>query len=149
MARHLANMTEQAARRHTAESGECMDADMDFDVVLWQIPRTHIRRPDVTVFRSVSEDEKPLPSHFALLVVEVVTSSIRVDTVDKRAEYATAGIPWYWIVHLDDVGVSRIDVLALDHGISGYRQVTALEPGDLGDVIGPIRIALDWSRLRA
>ncbi|MEO5875809.1 MAG: Uma2 family endonuclease [Streptosporangiaceae bacterium] len=149
MARHLANMAEQAARLHASESGECMDADMDFDVVLWQLPRTHIRRPDVTVFRCVPEDEKPLPSHYALLVIEVVSTSARVDTVDKRAEYATAGIPWYWIVRLDDSGVSRIEVLALDHGISGYRQVTVLEPGDLGEVIGPIRISLDWPRLRA
>jgi Uma2 family endonuclease len=149
MARHLAKMAERAARLHTSESEERMNAAMNIDVVLWQLSRPYIRRPDVTLFRCVPEDEKPLPSHLALLVVEVVSASARVDTVDKRAEYATSGIPWYWIVRLDDGGVSRIEVLALDHGISGYRQVTVLEPGDLGEVIGPIRISLDWSQLRA
>jgi hypothetical protein len=83
-----------------------------------------------------------------LIAVEVVAGSGRVDTVDKRAEYAAGGIPWYWIVRLRDGGVSGIEILALDYAIGGYRIVTVLESGSDGHPEGPIRINLDWSQLR-
>jgi Uma2 family endonuclease len=146
--RHLANMFERAAARHTAETEECLDADLDFDVVLWELPRAHIRRPDVALYRCAPDDEKPLPAHMVLIAVEVVSGSGRVETVDKRAEYAAAGIPWYWIVRLHDGGVSQIEVLALDHAISAYRLVTVLESGGERHADGPVRIGLDWSLLR-
>ena len=146
--RRLANMFEQAAIRHGAANEECLDADLDFDVVLWELPRAHIRRPDVALYRCAPDDEKPLPAHMMLIAVEVVSGSGRIDTVDKRAEYAAAGIPWYWIVRLHDGGISGIDILALDHAIGGYRMATVLEPGSDGHPEGPIRINLDWSQLR-
>jgi Uma2 family endonuclease len=148
MTRRLANMFEQAAQRHTAQAQECLDADLDFDVVLWELPRAQIRRPDVALYRCAPEDEKPLPAHMVLIVVEVLSGAGRVDTVDKRAEYAAAGIPWYWIVRLHDGGVSSIEILALDHGISGYRVVSVLEHGDKSHVDGPILMNLDWAQLR-
>jgi Uma2 family endonuclease len=140
-------MFEQAAVRHTAEAEERLDADLGFDVVLWELPRAHIRRPDVALYRCAPDDEKPLPASMVLIAVEVVSGSGRIDTVDKRAEYAAAGIPWYWIVRLHDGGVSNVEVLALDHAIGGYRLVRVLEPGD-SHADGPIRIRLDWSQLR-
>jgi hypothetical protein len=75
-------------------------------------------------------------------------SGLGLDADDKRAEYAAAGIPWYWVARLDDGGVSSIEILALDHGLGGYRLVSLLEPGaaTLGD--GPIRVRLDWNQLR-
>ncbi|MEQ4715379.1 Uma2 family endonuclease [Nonomuraea sp. B19D2] len=148
MSRHLANMLERAARRHSAQAHECLDADMDFDVLLWELPATQIRRPDAALFRCAPEDEKPLPAHLVLLVVEVVSGLGKVDTVEKRAEYAAAGIPWYWIVRLDDRGVSNIELLALDYGIGGYRLASLLEPGSGALVEWPIRISLDWDELR-
>ncbi|MFC5826831.1 Uma2 family endonuclease [Nonomuraea insulae] len=148
VARHLANMLERAVQRHGVRTQDSLDADMDFDVILWELPRAHIRRPDAALFRCAPEDEKPLPAHLALLVAEVVSGTGRVDTVDKRAEYAAAGIPWYWIVRLDDQGVSNIEILALDHGIGGYRLVSVLEPGSATQAKGPIRVRLDWDRLR-
>jgi Uma2 family endonuclease len=146
--RRLANMFEQAAIRHGAETEECLDADLDFDVVLWELPRAHIRRPDVALYRCAPDDEKPLAAHMVLIAVEVVSGSGRVDTVDKRAEYAAAGIPWCWIIRLHDGGVSSIEILALDHAIGAYRLARVLEPGSGGHSDGPIRIALDWSQLR-
>ncbi|MBF8189351.1 Uma2 family endonuclease [Nonomuraea sp. K274] len=148
VARRLTNMLERAAQRHSAQHEECLEANMDFDVVLWKLPRAQIRRPDAALFRCAPEEEKPLPAHMVLLVVEVVSGTGRVDTVDKRAEYAAAGIPWYWIVRLDDQGVSSIEILALDHGIGGYRLVSLLEPGSGTLAEGPIRVRLDWNRLR-
>jgi Uma2 family endonuclease len=145
--RRLANMFETAAVRHTAEAEECLDADLDFDVVLWELPRAHIRRPDVALYRCAPDDEKPLPAHMVLIAVEVVSGSGRVDTIDKRAEYAAAGIPWYWIVRLHDGGVTSIEILALDHAIGGYRLFTVLEPGRDRYAEGPIRIGLDWPQL--
>ncbi|MEV0617052.1 Uma2 family endonuclease [Nonomuraea sp. NPDC050404] len=149
MARRLTNMLESAARRHTARTQESLEANSDFDVVLWELPRTHIRRPDAALFRCAPEDEKPLPAHLVLLAVEVLSGNLRVDTVDKCAEYAAAGIPWYWIVSLDDQGVSSIEILALDHGIGGYRRVCLLEPGAVTRAEGPILVRLDWDQLRS
>ncbi|WP_308431690.1 Uma2 family endonuclease [Amycolatopsis acidiphila] len=38
-----------------------------------------------------------------LIVVEIVSpGSHRMDTVVKHGEYADAGIPYYWIVDLDE-----------------------------------------------
>ncbi len=38
-----------------------------------------------------------------LIVVEIVSpSSRRIDHVDKRHDYADAGIPYYWIIDIDD-----------------------------------------------
>ncbi|WP_188191261.1 Uma2 family endonuclease [Nonomuraea sp. SYSU D8015] len=148
VARHLTNMLELATVRHGAEHEERLEANMDFDVLLWELPRAQIRRPDAALFRCAPEEENPLPAHLVLLVVEVVSGTGRVDTVGKRAEYAAAGIPWYWIVRLDDQGVSSIEILALDHGIAGYRLVSLLEPGSGTLAEGPIRIRLEWERLR-
>ena len=147
--RHLTNMLERAAERHSAQYQECLEANMDFDLVLWELPRAQIRWPDAALFRCAPAEEKPLPAPMVLLVVEVVSGTGRVETIDKRAEYAAAGIPWYWIVRLDDGGVSGIEVLALDHGIGSYRLVSLLEPGSETLGGGPIRVRLDWDRLRS
>lgn len=32
----------------------------------------------------------------------VAPDSRRIDTIDKRAEYAEAGIPFYWLVDIDE-----------------------------------------------
>jgi hypothetical protein len=44
---------------------------------------------------------------------------------------------------LDDQGFSSIEILALDHGIAGYRLVSLLEPGSRTLTEGPIRVRLD------
>ncbi|WP_433437935.1 Uma2 family endonuclease [Nonomuraea sp. CA-141351] len=146
--RRLTDMLERAAERHGKRQQECLEANMRFDVILWELPRVQIRRPDAALFRCAPSEQKPLPAHMVLLAVEVISGTGRVETIEKRAEYAAAGIPWYWIVELDDEGVSNIEVLALDHGIGGYRLVSVLEPGSETLGSGPIRIRLEWDRLR-
>lgn len=67
--RYLANMLERAAQQHSAKYEECLDANMDFDVLLWELPRATIRRPDAALFRRAPAEE--LPAHKVLLAVEL------------------------------------------------------------------------------
>jgi Uma2 family endonuclease len=78
----------------------CMMVDTDVDVRITDVP-LNFRRPDVTVYHRMADDER-LYSRDVLLVVEVVSpeSSYKTDTVDKKAVYADAGIPVYLIVFL-------------------------------------------------
>jgi Uma2 family endonuclease len=73
----------------------------------------HFREPDLLVMLQAHRD-RMLPTHWegADLVMEVVSDSNRArDLVVKRHEYATAGIPEYWIV---DPQTQTITVLTLD-----------------------------------
>ncbi|MGQ4616342.1 Uma2 family endonuclease [Nocardia sp. R7R-8] len=83
------------------------------------------------------------------LVVEVVSPGTeRVDTADKLAEYALAGIPWYWIAWVSNNSVESIEVYVLDHVLGQYRPHLKLEPTDSETVIDvPIEIRIDWTRL--
>jgi Uma2 family endonuclease len=79
----------------------CMMVESDIDVRITDVP-LNFRRPDVTVYRCIADDER-LYSRDVLLVVEVISpdSSYKTDTVDKKAVYADAGIPVYLIVFLN------------------------------------------------
>lgn len=60
--------------------------------------------PDLTVVHGGLRDyldRHPGPSDIAL-VVEVADTSLEYDRREKRAQYALAGIPEYWIVNLID-----------------------------------------------
>jgi Uma2 family endonuclease len=72
------------------------------DIVLRHEPLL-IRQPDVLVVpRDHSLQVNSVPLELVSLVVEVLSpSSRRTDLVDKRREYAEAGIPACWIVDLD------------------------------------------------
>jgi Uma2 family endonuclease len=60
-------------------------------------------RPDVVVLRAEHVSESPFPIRDVALVVEVVSpSSALRDTETKRALYARAGVPAYWIVVADE-----------------------------------------------
>jgi Uma2 family endonuclease len=79
----------------------CVMVDTDIDVRITDVP-LNFRRPDVTVYWCIADDER-LYSRDVLLVVEVVSpeSSFKTDTVEKKAVYADAGIPLYLIVFLN------------------------------------------------
>jgi Uma2 family endonuclease len=55
--------------------------------------------PDIAVARTIRSyaRERPRPDEIALLI-EVADSSLAFDLGEKRAKYATAGIPEYWVI---------------------------------------------------
>jgi Uma2 family endonuclease len=67
------------------------------DVRLRDIPLL-VRQPDVVVFRKDGwNGTSPLRAENVVLVAEVVSpGSVTVDRIDKPAEYASAGIPYFW-----------------------------------------------------
>src|SRR5215469_17059930 len=99
IARRLANALE--ARRSPA--GPCLTVETDVDVVLWRVPRFTFRRPDVAVYRCIDDPAERPAAQDTVLVIEVTSPTTATeDLVDKKAQYATAGIPLYLVVVLDD-----------------------------------------------
>ncbi|WP_067464054.1 Uma2 family endonuclease [Nocardia amamiensis] len=148
--RRLADLIETAAiAHHDSYRYDRFDVCTDFDVILWEMPRATIRRPDIALFACAPADLRPLPASMVRLVIEVVAPGTeRVDLVAKKAEYALAGIPWYWIVWIADNRVASIEVHVLDHALGYYRLHDRLEPfGNQTVIEVPIRVGIDWDRL--
>ncbi len=79
------------------EGHEVFHAPIDFD-----LPGGQRVEPDLIVAPDASVGSKRLAGP-ALLVVEIVSPGSRInDTVTKRAAYAEAGVPAYWIVDPSD-----------------------------------------------
>ncbi|CAM4093746.1 Uma2 family endonuclease [Nocardia ninae] len=149
-ARRIVELLESAAREHMSQYQDgCLDVNTDFDVVLWELPRTTIRRPDAALFECAPDDLRPLPASLVKLAVEVVSPGTeKIDIGEKKAEYALAGIPWYWIVWVADNRVARIEIYVLDIALCQYRPHQVLEPTSPEHAIdGPIRLKISWDRL--
>jgi Uma2 family endonuclease len=112
-------------------------------------------RPDFLVLRTKHGARSPFPITDTLLVGEVVSpNSVLRDTEIKRALYARAGVPAYWIVVPDqDKGVISLAELRL-HG-RRYRHATHYTTDVFAtDHPWPVTIDLpalsrDWSELLA
>ncbi|WP_051179337.1 Uma2 family endonuclease [Nocardia concava] len=147
-ARRLASMLEAAAETHMSRYNDgWLYVGVDQDVLLWEHPRLTVRRPDVVLFSCAPADIGPLQAPRVKIAIEVVSPATeRVDTADKQAEYALAGIPWYWLVYMDRDRVHAIQthVLVLGH----YRPHRRLDPF-VGETVMdmPIEIRIDWTRL--
>ncbi|GAB4212541.1 MAG: Uma2 family endonuclease [Roseiflexaceae bacterium] len=101
-----------------------------------QIRKGTFREPDILLLLDAADPRRQ--DRFWLgadLVVEIVSpDDPERDTVTKRADYAEAGIPEYWIVHPDE---ETITVLALaegryvEHGVfrRGQQAVSVLLAG--------------------
>ncbi|MDN3355541.1 Uma2 family endonuclease [Actinomadura sp. DC4] len=97
IARLLANSIEDAAPPP-------WQVTTDVDLRISDIP-LHNRRPDILVF-SGDPDELPVRPHQVLLAVEIMSKgSVNADRLDKPAEFAVAGIPHYWRVEQESVGL--------------------------------------------
>ncbi|MEV6767076.1 Uma2 family endonuclease [Nocardia sp. NPDC051030] len=149
-ARRIASMVENAAETHMARYNDgWLYVGIDQDVLLWETPRVTVRRPDVALFTCAPNDVGPLAASRVKIAIEVVSPiTERVDTTDKQAEYALAGIPWYWLVYMDRDRVSAIQthVLVLGH-YRPHRRITPTIGETMLDM--PIEIRIDWTRLFA
>jgi Uma2 family endonuclease len=106
------------------------EIDLDLELARPDQPG-FVRRPDLIVgdglaFEAAEDNGRLMRASDVLLAVELVSpGSRRLDYKVKRAEYADAGIPHYWIVDLD----SPISLLACElTETSGYV--------DTGEVTG-------------
>jgi Uma2 family endonuclease len=73
----------------------------------------------------------PLPAWYLKVIIEVVSpGSDKIDRVEKMGEYATAGIPFYWLVWVARDDVASIDVYVLDHALGAYPLFRTLAPED-------------------
>lgn len=101
------------------------DVDVNLELVPYGDPGFS-RRPDVVVVpRAAVKSGEMLRASEVLVVVEIVSpGSRRMDRVVKRAEYADAGIPHYWIVDLDEPVSLAACHLAGDFGYQDAGDVT-------------------------
>jgi len=149
-ASRITAMLDSAAEAHMERNpGTCLDTSNDFDVLLWEVPAVTIRSPDAALFDCAPNDVRPLPAFHLKVVVEVVSpGSRKADKLDKMAEYADAGIPFYWLVWLSDNHVLSIDIHVLDHTQGYYRLFRTLnQEEEVSTVEVPVRIQVDWRRL--
>jgi Uma2 family endonuclease len=161
ISRNLANalwpaVKEWAAVKESDRRQQARRVANDMDVLITEAPKLHFRCPDVTVYRCINEDRgrwgrKPYASD-CLLVLEIVSAdSVTTDTRDKRAEYAAAGIPQYWIVRItgnDGPAISVERFLLSADGL--YVSVGLAVRGrdfHAADVIDPFRVAITWEQL--
>jgi Uma2 family endonuclease len=143
IARRLANALE-ASR---SPSGSCLEVETGMDVVLWRVPRFTFRRPDVAVYKCIEDPARRPTAGDTILVIEVTSpTTVREDLVDKKAQYATAGIPLYLVVVLDEkYDIWEIREFHLDAATSEYR-LYAVHAAVL-ELEQPIRLTLPISDL--
>lgn len=104
-------------------AGPCLRVETDVDIVLWRVPRFTFRRPDVVVYKCPGDLASKPTAQETLLVVEVTSpNTIKEDLVDKKAQYAVAGIPLYLVVILDESNdIAEIREFHLDAATAAYR----------------------------
>jgi Uma2 family endonuclease len=144
-ARRLASALE-AAR---SPAGPGLTVETDVDVVLWRTPRFTFRRPDVSVYRCIDDPAQKPTAQDTLLVIEVTSpTTAREDLVDKKAQYATAGIPLYLVVVLDEkYDIAEAREFHLDAAAAAYR-LHAVHRSVL-ELEEPVRVALPLAELVA
>jgi len=85
--------------------------------------RLNIRYSDIIVRDCEPYDVSTVRDHIQLVIEVTSETTFETDTAAKRAQYASAGIPGYLIVHFDKdwAGISQIEEYRLDW--SGRRYV--------------------------
>ena len=145
IARRLANAVESAR----PPTDPCLTVETDVDVVLWRVPRFTFRRPDVIVYKCIDDPARKPTAQEAVLVVEVSSpTTAREDLLDKKTQYAAAGIPVYLVVVLDEKhDIADIREFHLDAAAEAYR-LHAVHWSVL-DLEQPVRLTLPIADLVA
>jgi len=146
----------QAVKLADAADNTCHRVSGDIDMLISEGPKFHFRSPDALVYRCISEDrgrwgDRPYASDCVLVVEVVSADSVTTDVRDKRAEYAAAGIPHYWIVRMTNNNGPAISIerffLTLDgQYISEELRVRRRDFHAL-DTASPFRLKLTWEQL--
>ena len=128
-------------------SDPCLTVETEVDVVLWRIPRFTFRRPDVIVYKCIDDAGRKPTAQETVMVVEVASpSSVKEDLLDKRTQYAAAGIPLYLVVILDEnYDIAEIREFHLDAAASTYRLHTVHR--SILELEQPVRLTLPISDL--
>jgi Uma2 family endonuclease len=119
VARRLANALEKARPGGDTQ----ISVDTFIDVVLWRAPNFTFRRPDVVLYRRIDGPGRKPTAQETLAVVEVSSpTTLREDLIDKKAQYAAAGIPLYLVVILDEkYELVEVREFHLDSALDEYR----------------------------
>jgi Uma2 family endonuclease len=119
IARRLANALE-ASR---SPAGPRLTVETGVDVVLWRTPRFTFRRPDVAGYQCLDDPTRKPTAQETRLVVEMTSPvTSKEDLLDKKAQYAAAGIPLYLVVILDEAcDIAEIREFHLDAATAAYR----------------------------
>lgn len=108
--------------------------------------RTDGRVPDLGVVRSGlpvrPREVAYAPQDFGLLVEVVSPTSTGMDRVLKPAEYAAAGVPFYWRVESEPV----VEVIAYELVDGSYREAARVSSGT-GELPGPFPFTVDVDAL--
>jgi Uma2 family endonuclease len=124
----------------------------DIDIDLQLVPPTgpgFSRRPDLIVVDRSEVDrvdvEGGIPRASAVhIVVEIVSpGSRRTDNIEKRCEYAEAGIPWYWIIDITEPVSIVACQFTEEFGYQDDQRTTGIFTTE-----APFPVALDLTRLR-
>jgi Uma2 family endonuclease len=128
----------------------------DMDVLIADSPKLHFRRPDVVVYRCIDDDRgpwgrKPYASDCVIVLEIVSADSVTTDIRDKRAEYAAARIPHYWIVRMTDndgpaISIDRL-LLTLDGNYVSEGLAVRGRDFHAVDTINPFPLKLTWEHL--
>lgn len=154
--RNLANHLWAAVKEHDRRRSTCHRVNHDLDVLITERQKFHFRRPDVVVHRCIDSDRgnwgrKPYASDCAIVVEIVSADSVTTDIRDKRAEYAAAGIPHYWIVRMTDNDGPAISVerFLLTSDGDYVRDGLAVRGRDFHavDTISPFPLKVTWEQL--
>jgi Uma2 family endonuclease len=125
----------------------CLPVETDVDVVLWRVPRFTFRRPDVIVYECIDDPARKPSAQETVMVVEVASpTTAKEDLLDKKTQYAAAGIPIYLVVLLDDKSdIWEIREFHLDAATSTYRLHTIHT--SVLELEQPVRLTLPISDL--
>jgi len=154
--RNFANHLWAAVKGHDASKRACHRVNHDVDVLIAEAPKFHFRRPDVVVYRCIDVDRgkwgrKPYASDCVIVLEIVSADSVATDLRAKRAEYAAAGIPHYWIVRMTDndgpsISVERF-LLTLDGNYVPEGLAVRGRDFHAVDTFNPFSLKLTWEQL--
>lgn len=124
------------------------DVDIDLELAPADRPGT-VRRPDLIVVSTDARlrqrrDGGVIRARDVVIAIEVLSpGSARVDNVAKRAEYADAGIPHYWIIDV----TAPVTLLACRRTDEfGYVDENGAVTG-VATVTAPFPLQIDLARL--